>query len=113
MPTPDAENIQGHVSKRIIRKKLVKKIIDGEPVETEESIAEPDKELISSKDAVTTNVTTIKKILRKKIIRKIVIIDGKPIETEEVIEEPIEIMEGEEFRIEEPTEQIEEVVTSP
>merc|ERR1712179_421452 len=91
----------------------IKKIIDGKPVETEESIAEPDKELISSRDTVTTNVTTIKKILRKKIIRKIVIIDGKPIETEEVIEEPIEIMEGEEFRIEEPTEQVEEVVTSP
>merc|ERR1711874_580031 len=39
------------------------------------------------------------------------IIDGKPIETEEVIEEPIEILEGDEIRIEEPTEQLEEVST--
>merc|ERR1712106_766872 len=60
--TPDTMNNQGHVSKTIIRKRLVRKIVD-----------------------------------------------GKPVETEEVIEEPMEIMEGEELRIEEPTEQTEEV----
>merc|ERR1711874_656245 len=78
---------------------------------TEEIIEEPDNVITSSSDTVTTNVTTIRKILRKKIVRKIVIIDGKPIETEEIIEEPIEILEGEEIKIDEPTEQLEEVAT--
>merc|ERR1712008_663905 len=107
--TPDTMNNQGHVSKTIIRKRLVRRIVDGKPVETEEIIAEPGHVEISHGDTITTNVTTIRKILRKKIIRKIIIIDGKPFETEEVIEKPIEIMEGEELRIEEPTEQTEEV----
>merc|ERR1712106_125016 len=98
--TPDTMNNQGHVSKTIIRKRLVRKIVDGKPVETEEIIAEPGHVEISHGDTVTTNVTTIRKILS---------IDGKPFETEEVIEEPLEIMEGEELRIEEPTEQTEEV----
>merc|ERR1711962_36338 len=104
-------NDLGHVSKTTIRKRIVKKIVDGKPIVTEEIIEEPDDVLTSSNDTVTTNVTTIRKILRKKIVRKIVIIDGKPIETEEVIEEPIEILEGEEIRIDEPTEQLEEVAT--
>merc|ERR1711915_593738 len=85
-----------------MRKRVIKKIVfvDGKPVETEEIVEEPEdaaSEIAGelSKGTVTTETicepevtTTVHKVIRKRIIKKIVVVDGKPIETEEVIEEP-------------------------
>ncbi|XP_063608467.1 titin-like [Penaeus indicus] len=94
---------------RIIRRRIIKKIImvDGKPVETEEVVEEPEEvtgemieakpgesvitETITEPDEVTT--TTVRRIIRRRVIKKIVMIDGKPVETEEVIEEPEEVSE--------------------
>ncbi|RXG73351.1 hypothetical protein Avbf_03383 [Armadillidium vulgare] len=100
----------------IKRKKLIRKIvyIDGEPIETEEVIEDPDEvtEVVGESqsqfaddtekilshlnqhvDEDNTLSTTIKRIIRKRIIKKIVYIDGEPVETEEIIEEPEEILD--------------------
>ncbi|XP_063591340.1 titin-like [Penaeus indicus] len=99
------EAITGH---KIIRRRIIKKIImvDGKPVETEEVVEEPEEvtgemieakpgesvitETITEPDEVTT--TTVHRIIRRRIIKKIVMIDGKPVETEEVVEEPEEVI---------------------
>ncbi|XP_042859401.1 titin-like, partial [Penaeus japonicus] len=119
---------------RIIRRRIIKKIImvDGKPVETEEVVEEPEEiseemlqgipadsvitETVTEPDEVTT--TTVRRIIRKRIIKKIVMIDGKPVETEEVIEEPEEISEEtvegtpEELVITETVTEPEEVITT-
>merc|ERR1711915_966506 len=92
---------------KVLRKRIIKKIviIDGKPVETEEVIEEPEeistevggdgladdefrRKLVCEPEIKTE---TVRKVMRKRIIKKIVIVDGKPVETEEVIEEPEEI----------------------
>ncbi|MPC28092.1 hypothetical protein E2C01_021288 [Portunus trituberculatus] len=90
---------------KTMRRRVIRKIvnINGKPVETEEIIEEPvekTEEMLQNlpADSVTTetitdHVTTVYKIIRRRVIKKIVIIDGKPVETEEVVEEPEEVTE--------------------
>ena len=79
---------------RTIRRKKIKTItyINGEPVETEEEIEEPEVETVVEKDSeviphdelnkdLSSSVTTF----IKRIIKQITYVDGKPVETEEVI----------------------------
>merc|ERR1711874_446452 len=90
------------------RKKIIKKIviIDGKPVETEqvidesgEKIKEDVAENYSSEvlNVDTDNDSSVHKVIKRKIIKKIVIVDGKPVETEEVIEDPVDISVSEKF----------------
>merc|ERR1711915_179884 len=98
--------IKTEAVRKVMRKRIIKKIVivDGKPVETEDVIEEPEEisTEITGSDLADENVTeeivyepeittSIRKVIRKRIIKKIIIIDGKPVETEEVIEEPEEM----------------------
>ncbi|KAK8381870.1 hypothetical protein O3P69_015107 [Scylla paramamosain] len=101
VPEPEVSTVH-----KIIRRRVIKKIviIDGKPVETEEVIEEPEEvteemlqnlpaESVITETVTEPEVTTVRKIIRRRVIKKIIIVDGKPVETEEVIEEPEEVTE--------------------
>ena len=93
--SPSDESIVNTVTK-ITRKRIIKKIIyvNGEPVETEEVVEEPETSISQESSPVEENKSfvsqsgAITRVTRKRIIKKIIYIDGVPTETEEVIEEP-------------------------
>merc|ERR1712106_1204429 len=85
---------------RTIRRRVIKKIIyiNGEPVETEEIVEEPEvSEVISPGESMyyeeptEETSTTIQRTILKRTINKVVYVDGQAVEREEVTEDPQEI----------------------
>merc|ERR1711915_480379 len=101
---PDDGRTEKH---KIIRRRIIKKIIyvNGEPVETEEVVEEPEEEenakeipkdttdswLSSSLTQPDKETPETERVIRQRVIKKVIYINGKPVETEEVVEEPEEV----------------------